>query len=49
MNKKKKLLSLILSMVMILSLFTVPRSGSNQKGRKSNQIYYYGCEPKESH
>ena len=25
------------------------RSGSNQKGHKSNQIYYYGCEPKESH
>ena len=29
MNKKKKLLSLILSMVMILSLFTVP---ANRKG-----------------
>lgn len=31
MNKKKKLLSLILSMVMILSLFTVPVQAATKK------------------
>ena len=31
MNKKKKLLSLILSMVMILSLFTVPVQATTKK------------------